>query len=136
MYASWERTSCSCLYRILREGTQGFTLESEGSDGHSLFQQTRPVPRPAFLVTTSPPHPPHEAEPVAVEDVFDVRLCVAAVGEQAGHLLDVGDGIEISWALFGAVATIEIGPDRCVIGVASDLTDVVDVIDNIGETGN
>ena len=72
-----------------------------------------------------------EVEEVAVHDAFDVGVAVAAVAEQRGHLLEVGDGGEVSRGLFFAEAAVEVCADAAVVRVAGQLADVVDVVDDV-----
>jgi hypothetical protein len=74
-----------------------------------------------------------EAQPVAVQDVGDVGVAVAALCQQAGEALQVGDGIQILGALFAAEAAVQVGADGGVAAVAGKLADVVDVLHNVGD---
>jgi hypothetical protein len=59
-----------------------------------------------------------EIQEVAVHNAFDVGVAVAAFAEQRCHLLEVGDGREVSRALFFAEAAVEIRADSAVVRVA------------------
>src|SRR3954453_15084386 len=74
-----------------------------------------------------------EAEPVAVKDVGDVRIAVAAGGENGREFLNVGDGIDFERRLFGAEAAVEIRAHGGVVGISRELTNVVDVVGNVRE---
>ena len=62
-----------------------------------------------------------------MHDSFYVRLAEPAVGEDCCQALQVRDGFEVRWRLFGAKASVEIGTDPYVPRVASELTDMIDV---------
>ena len=47
----------------------------------------------------------------------------------SGSLVEVGDGVQVGRGLLAAVAAVEVGADAHVPGVAGELADVVDVID-------
>ena len=47
-----------------------------------------------------------------MHDRLDIGVAVAAAREQVGDALQINDCIEIARALLGAVAAVEIGPDR------------------------
>src|SRR5262249_3980807 len=74
-----------------------------------------------------------EAHPVAVHDALDVGVLVAAAAEQLGHLLQVGDGVQVAGRLLLAVAAVEVGADGGGAGVAGELADAVDVVAHVVE---
>ena len=53
------------------------------------------------------------------------------MAKQAGQLLQIGDRVEVARRLLAAEAAVEVGADAGVVGVAGELTDVIDVIDHV-----
>ena len=71
-----------------------------------------------------------EANPVLGKNVFDVGVGVASLAEEGSEGLEFFNGVQIGGALFGSKAAVQIAPDADVIGIAGDLTDMVDVADD------
>src|SRR5262245_47381303 len=71
-----------------------------------------------------------ETHPVAVHYGGHVRLVVAALAQQVGELLQVGNRVEIQRRLLLAETAVEVRAQRRVLGVAGQLTDAVNVIDD------
>ena len=59
---------------------------------------------------------------------LDIRFRIASPVQQAGDLLQVGDGVQIVWALLSAIAAIQIAADTCIVCISRQLADVVDVV--------
>ena len=66
-----------------------------------------------------------------MEDFDDVVVAVATGFQDRGEQLQVGDGIEFLGRLLVSEAAVEVGADGDVIGVAGDLADVINMIDDI-----
>ena len=64
-----------------------------------------------------------------MRDELDVVVGVAASLQQRLEFHQVGDGVEVGRRLLAAEAAVEVGADADVPGVAGQLADVVDVID-------
>src|SRR5262245_22848249 len=74
-----------------------------------------------------------EVHPVAVHDAFDGDLRVAALLQQVGQPLQVGDRIQVHRRLLAAKAAVEVGADGGVAMVTCKLADAVDMIDDAVE---
>ena len=79
------------------------------------------------------PRPAEEFDEVLAHDPFDVRLAVASLLENLGDFVYVGDRIEIFRRLLFAEASIEVRADAAVLGIAGELANVVDVVDQFFE---
>ena len=55
-----------------------------------------------------------------MHDVLDVILAVSAGTESVGDTLQLEDGVQIAWGLLGAVATVEIGANRGMVGASGN----------------
>src|SRR5438105_14074729 len=71
-----------------------------------------------------------EAKPVAVHDARYCPEVVTSIAEHGRYALKVGDGIQIAGGLLAAKATVQVGANGSMTGVAGQLTDSVDVIDH------
>ena len=66
-----------------------------------------------------------------MHDTFDVDLSITALRQQADHVLQVGDGVQIAGRELTPKAAIEVGAQRAVPRGAGQLADVVDVVDDL-----
>ena len=82
-----------------------------------------------------PPHGFQQSHPVPGQDPFYIGLGVSASFKDGQQVLQIGDGVEIARRLFLPKPAIEIAADARVVGVASELADVIDVIDHGLECG-
>ena len=77
-----------------------------------------------------------ESNPVAGENVFSVGVGGASSAKEGrSEGLEFFDGVQIGGALFGYKAAVQITADADVFGVAGDLADMVDVVDDGFEGG-
>ena len=75
-----------------------------------------------------------ETNEVPVHNFDDVFWGITSFFQQAGDLLQIGNGVHVARCLLGAEASVEIAADAAVVGVPRELADVIDVIDKVGET--
>ena len=61
---------------------------------------------------------------------LDVRLLITPGAQEASHLLQVNNGIQVARALLGPVATVQIASDGRVADIPGQLANVIDVIDD------
>ena len=64
-----------------------------------------------------------------MHNIFNICGRVAAAVQQGGQGLEVGDGFEVVGALFAAEGAVEVGADADVEAIASELADMVEVVD-------
>src|SRR5205807_7408135 len=60
----------------------------------------------------------------------NVRLLVTLLAQETRHLLQVDNGVQVARALLGPVATVQIASDGGVLGIPSQLANVIDVMDD------
>src|SRR5690349_17591049 len=100
-----------------------------GTPSTKARRRSPPPPRRAALHRR--PRAAEEPQPVTVHDRRDVVGPVPASGQQRWNLLEVGDRVEVARGPFAAESAVEVGADRGVPGTARDLTDVIDVGDDV-----
>src|SRR5579883_1326736 len=95
-----------CLVRLGRRASAGtFAKDASRIRVHPISNCTGPAGRPPV----SPRQVrAEEPQPVAVEDGVDVLGGVAAGGEEAVELLQLGDPIQAGGDLLGAEAAVEV----------------------------
>src|ERR1039458_2213088 len=78
--------------------------------------------------------PAQETQKIAVGEVLRVCGGVAAGQEHLRDALKIGDGVHVSRGLLAAVGGVEIGAEANMTCVASDLADVINMIDKSFQT--
>src|SRR5579862_3673571 len=106
-------------------------LEKRGTRFTKARRRSPPAPRRSALHRR--PRAAQEPQPVPVHDRRDVVGPVPASGQQRRNLLEIGDRVEVARRPFAAESAVEVGADRGVPGTARDLTDMIDVGDDILE---
>src|SRR6266540_3340529 len=79
------------------------------------------------------PYTAQQPQPVAMHHRGDIIRGVATRSQQSRQLLKIGDRVEIERRLLATKAAIEISADRHMAAVASQLADMVDMIDDIAQ---
>ena len=68
------------------------------------------------------------SQEIAVEESRNICIGISPIFEDRFDALEIGDGVEISWALLPPEPAIEIAADSDMVCISRQLTDVINVI--------